>query len=112
MKKPYQNQKGFTLAELLVVIAIMAILIGVAVGSFTGLIGSGETEAKTYETEAVQVAIDAYMATSHTTTMTARATAAKVTTSDAFSTYMRRLPTTYCYTWTASGVVTQAASCP
>ncbi|MDY6911791.1 MAG: type II secretion system protein [Chloroflexota bacterium] len=112
MKKPNRKQKGFTLAELLVVIAIMAVLIGVAVGSFTGLIGSGETEAKNYETEAVQTAIDAYMAVNTSTSITARTTAAKVTTSDAFSTYMRRLPTTYCYTWTASGVVTQAASCP
>lgn len=107
MKKLHHGQKGFTLGELLVVIAIMTILVGVAVGSFTGLIGSGKSESKNWEKEAVQTAIDAHLAMSGTSTMTARTTPAEVTTSDPFSTYMRRLPTTYTYTWTASGSVTQ-----
>ncbi|MBT4510909.1 MAG: type II secretion system protein [Chloroflexi bacterium] len=103
----HKEEKGFTLGELLVVIAIMTILVGVAVGSFTGLIGSGSNEAKVYEKEAVQTAIDAYMGANASGTVTARASAAVVTSSDFFATYMRRLPTNYTYTWLDSGSVTQ-----
>ena len=101
------NRRAFTLTELLVVIAIMTILVGVAVGSFTGLIGSGSDEAKVYEAEAVQVAIEAYMGVNAVGTVADRAVPAEVTSSDFFATYMRRLPTKYTYTWTASGSVTQ-----
>ncbi len=107
MKKIHREEKGFTLGELLVVIAIMTILVGVAVGSFTGLIGSGSDEAKVYEKEAVQVAIEAYMGVNAAGTVAARVTPAEVTSSDFFATYMRRLPTQYTYTWLASGSVTQ-----
>lgn len=107
MNKTHHGQKGFTLGELLVVIAIMTILVGVAVGSFTGLIGTGKTESKTWEKEAVQTAVDAYLAVSGTDTMSARSSAAVVTSADSFATYMRRLPSTYTYTWTTSGSVTQ-----
>jgi len=101
------GEKGFTLSELLVVIAIMAVLVGVAVGSYRGLIGSGKTESAKYELEAVQTAVDAYMSITASATVTARSTAAVVTGSDSIADYMRRLPTTYQYTWTASGSVTQ-----
>jgi|GEM_PF-651891 prepilin-type N-terminal cleavage/methylation domain-containing protein len=110
MTDSHRNEKGFTLGELLVVIAIMTILVGVAVGSFTGLIGSGKSEAAIYEKEAVQTAIDSYMGVSASATVTARSDAAVITSSDSdapFVTYLRRLPTTYQYTWTASGSVTQ-----
>ncbi len=107
MKQINKGEGGFTLSELLVVIAIMAVLVGVAVGSYTGLIGSGKSEAKTYELEAVQVAMDSYMSITASATITARSTAAVVTSSDAIADYMRRLPTTYMYTWTSSGSVAQ-----
>ncbi len=107
MKRIYNEQGGFTLSELLVVIAIMAILVGVAVGSYTGLISSGTSESKSYEYEAVQTAMDAYMSVSASATVTARASAAVVTSSDDIADYMRRLPTNYTYTWTSEGVVTQ-----
>ncbi|MCP4611431.1 MAG: type II secretion system protein, partial [Planctomycetes bacterium] len=103
-----RNEKGFTLGELLVVIAIMTILVGVAVGSFTGLIGSGKSEAAKYEMEAVQTAIDSHMSVSASATITARNDAAVITSSDSdtpFVTYLRRLPTTYQYTWTETGSV-------
>ena len=105
-----KDEKGFTLVELLVVVAIMAVLIAVAVGSFTGLIGAGTTESKAFEKEAVQTAVDAYMAVQKVTSITARSSAAVIDTSDSdapFMTYLRSLPTTYTYTWTTAGVVTQ-----
>ncbi len=107
MKQIHKKQGGFTLSELLVVIAIMAILVGVAVGSYTGLIGSGTSESKTYEYEAVQTAMDSYMSVTASATVTARASAATVTDADAIGDYMRRLPTKYTYTWTSAGIVTQ-----
>ena len=107
MKVVHKQERGFTLGELLVVIAIMTILVGVAVGSFTGLIGEGSDEAKVYEMEAVQVAIEAYMGVNAVGTVSARAVPAEVTSGDFFSQYMRRLPTKYEYTWTDLGIVTQ-----
>ncbi|MDY6911648.1 MAG: LamG-like jellyroll fold domain-containing protein [Chloroflexota bacterium] len=107
----YFNDKGFTLAELLVVIAIMAVLIGVAVGAFTGLIGSGESESAKYEKEAVQTAVESYMSVNATGTITARTTAAAITETDAdapFKTFLRRLPTEYTYSWTDKGIVSQS----
>ncbi|MDY6911647.1 MAG: type II secretion system protein, partial [Chloroflexota bacterium] len=109
----YRVEKGFTLAELLVVIAIMAVLIGVAVGSFVGLIGSGKTEAAEYEWDTVQTAVEAYMAMNITDTIIARTTAAVIASSDTdapFKTYLRRLPTEYKYSWTDKGVTTQSDS--
>ncbi len=109
MIKIHRKQTGFTMAELLVVIAIMAILVGVAVGSFTGLIGSGTGESKTYEKEAVQTAIDAYMSVNSATSIASVALGSErpITNSDVFASYMRRLPTTHAYSWTSSGSVTQ-----
>ena len=107
MKAIHKEEQGFTLGELLVVIAIMTILVGVAVGSFTGLIGSGSDEAKVYELEAVQVAIEAYMGVNAAGTVSAQAVPAEVTSGDFFAQYMRRLPTKYTYTWTDLGLVTQ-----
>lgn len=110
MRKDFRDQKGFTLVELLVVVAIMSVLIGVAVASFTGVIGTGDTESDEFELNAVQTAVDAYMAVQKTTTITARTTAAVIASADAdapFKTYLRQLPTKNQYTWTAAGIVTQ-----
>lgn len=111
MKDIRIKEKGFTLGELLVVIAIMTILVAVAVGSFIGLIGSGSGISKQYEKESVDVAIEAHMDTTLSTTITERDTAAVITSSDIdapFATFLRRLPTQYEYSWTASGSVTQS----
>lgn len=115
MRKFHQPGKGFTMAELLVVIAIMAILVGVAVGSFTGLIGSGESTSGDYEKEAVQTAVDAYMSVEGASTLSGshtRTTPDVIEKGDQsgdapFVRYMRRLPTDYTYTWNSSGSVTQ-----
>lgn len=113
MNRRIQNQRGFTLGELLVVIAIMTILVAVAVGSFTGLIGSGSDVSKQYEKEAVDVAIEAYMNTSLSTTIPERTTAAVITSGDSdapFTTFLRRTPTQYTYSWTTTGSVSQGES--
>jgi len=110
MDKLRKQEKGFTLVELLVVIAIMAVLIGVAVTSFTGLIGSGSDESDEFELNTVQTSVDAYMAVQKVTTITARVSAAVITSSDTdapFKTYLRSLPTKNTYTWTTAGLVTQ-----
>ncbi|MFC2027091.1 type II secretion system protein [Chloroflexota bacterium] len=106
----HKKEEGFTLGELLVVIAIMTILVAVAVGSFTGLIGTGADESKKYEREAVQTAIEAYIAVNVTNgsgTLAASTGFEQVTTSIVFSEYMRRLPTKYTYQWYTSGSVVQ-----
>jgi len=110
MKTTRTKEKGFTLGELLVVIAIMTILVSVSVGAFTGLIGSGRAEAAQFEKMAVQTAIDSHMGVTASSTISARLDAAVITSSDSdapFTTYLRRLPTTYEYTWLDSGSVTQ-----
>ena len=104
------NEQGFTLGELLVVIAIMTILVSVSVGAFTGLIGSGRAEAAQFEKMAVQTAIDSHMGVTASSTISARLSAAVIASNDSdapFNTYLRRLPTTYEYTWLATGSVTQ-----
>ena len=113
MSRTVWRESGYTLGELLVVLAIMTILVSIAVGSFTGLIGSGEDVTKTYEYEAVQVAVEAYMDSTASPTITARNGTAVITASDSdapFTQFIRRLPTKYTYSWTDDGVVTQSAS--
>ncbi len=114
MVKRFRNagsrNDGFTLSELLVVIAIMAILVGVAVGSFTGLMDSGKSESVKYELEAVTMAVESYMAVNVSGTITARDNGAVIAAGDSdapFETYIRKLPTEYRYVWDSSGSVSR-----
>ncbi len=106
------KERGFTLSELLVVIAIMAILIGVAVGSFTGLMGSGKEESAKYELECVSMAVESYMSVNASGTITARDSGAVIADGDSdapFEIYIRNLPTKYLYIWDSSGSLSQIA---
>lgn len=115
-------ESGFTLVELLVVIGIIVVLAGVTVVAVTQFSGSGTTAAKAGEKDTFQTAIETMIADKKLTSVVAKsAPAAAVTSSFDFdpdttdvvniTSYIRDLPTDYCYTWTTSGVVTQA-DCP
>ena len=111
LRRIRRSNKGFTLVELLIVVAIIGVLAGVGMPRVTGLIGHGETEAKAAELATVQTAVDAHMAASGSSTITARAEANAAVIADAdnvdFESYLRSLPTTYTYWWTDTGEVTQ-----
>ena len=114
-------ESGFTLVELLVVIGIIVVLAGVTVVAVTQFSGSGTTAAKAGEKDTFQTAIETMIADKKLTSVVPKtAPAAAVTSSIDFdpgtgvvniTSYIRDLPTDYCYTWTATGLVTQA-DCP
>ena len=103
------------------VIGIIVVLAGVTVVAVTQFSGSGTTAAKSGEKDTVQTAMETMIADKKLTLIVANTTAVKVATSFDFdpatgvtlniTTYIRDLPTDYCYTWTDKGVVTQA-DCP
>ena len=112
MNRLHRNEEGFTLVELLVTIAIMGVLFGIVTLALNGLSTSATTNTRAAELDQVQTAVDIYLATNYpdTTTVTARAVAATIASSDTdcdFCSYLRSLPTQYTYSWTADGTVTQ-----
>ncbi len=66
-----KGQKGFTLIEMIVVVGIIAVLAAVIVPNIGRFIGTGEQGAKDAEWESVQTAINAMMADTAITTVTA-----------------------------------------
>lgn len=71
MNKLRKLEKGFTLMELLVILAILGILGAVVVPNISKFIGKGGTEAAATEIQAVQQAMDLYMADNNLTSVTA-----------------------------------------
>lgn len=100
-----KNQRGFTLIELLVVIAILAVLFGVTALALNGVGSNAKRAAACGEQDVVQTAIDIYV-NKDNGTMAAQATAVKVSAGGpTFTQYLRR-DTKFCYTWDATGRIT------
>ncbi len=106
-----RGEEGFTLVELLVVMAILAVLVGIVMANFTGLLSGSQTKAASSEFNIVQTAVDVKMANESLTSITAVTTDTNnMTTFGLYPTYMRSSTTKGTYTMTTAGVVTQAST--
>jgi len=63
MMKRKSNQKGFTLVELMVVMAILALLAGLAMPKFTGVLSAAREDANNANLRMLQNAVDLYCVT-------------------------------------------------
>ncbi len=107
-----KGQRGFTLVELLVTIAILGTLFGIVTVALNGITSSSTTALKAVELASVQSAADIYLADNYPTTITARASAAVITSTDTdaeFKGFLRlgSSGSTYTYSWDTDGLVTQ-----
>ena len=115
-----RGESGFTLIEMLIVVGIIVALAAAIVPQVVSFGGKGEEGQGSAEVSAVQVAMDAAMASSGVSAVTAGATgspnrswAALPLKSDGttqiplFPTYLRQASTTWGYCWTTSGIVSQ-----
>ena len=107
-----KGERGFTLVELLVTIAILGTLFGIVTLALNGLSADSTTALKAAELAQVQAAVDIYLADNYpgTTAIPVRSSAAVIASSDSdapFNTFLRSMPTSYTYSWTAAGLVSQ-----
>ncbi len=111
-----RKNKGFTLIEVLIVVAIIGVLAAVIIPNFTGLVGSGETEAGKAELITIQTAMDTMMAKDGLTSVTAVTTATSnmgsfpSSSAALYPDYLRNATAKGTYTCTISGLVSQAST--
>jgi type IV pilus assembly protein PilA len=111
LQKIRKGKKGFTLIELLVVIAILGVIAAVAVPNVVKFIGSGTDEAKSAELHNVTVAVTAAMVGGNGTIVAITDTVITANpggAANAVGTYLTN-NTSYKYTITTAGVITQGA---
>ena len=114
LKRVHGDSKGFTLIELLIVIAIIGILAAVIIPNFTGLVGTGKTEAAAAELTNVQTAMDTMMARKGLTAVTATEATDDMAKfpkdNPLYPDYMRTQKTKGTYSCSTTGLVTQVTT--
>ncbi len=108
------NNRGFTLIEVLIVIGVMAAVTAIIIPNISGLVGSGKPEAAKAELVDVQTAMDAMMAKSGISSVTATAATndmgAFPTRNPLYPDYLPSAHTTGKYSCTGAGLVTQVTT--
>lgn len=118
-----RKQAGFTLVELLVVVGIIVALAAVIIPSVAQFANSGEAAAASAEWDAIQTAIDTYMADNALAALPAGDFPAVTTAGDndwssagtldlVTGGYLRDTVSNYAYCWNATGLVTGQEATP
>ncbi len=110
----WKGNRGFTLVEILIVIGVIAVVAAIIYPNISGLIGSGKPEAAKAELASVQGAMDAMMAKSGISSVTATAATndmgAFPTGNPLYPDYLPSAHTTGKYSCTGAGLVTQVTT--
>ena len=111
-----KGEKGFTLIEMLVVVGIIVALAAVIVPTVIKFTDEGQTGAQNAELDAVQAAVDVWMADQKIPVIDARAliaaapierTTVLLAGEASMGEYLRDEASTYSYYWDITGLVTQ-----
>jgi prepilin-type N-terminal cleavage/methylation domain-containing protein len=118
-----KGQQGFTLIELLVVVTILGILAAIVTLSLVGLTTNSNVQACNTEYKTVQGALDAFMASNNTDTISAAADTNNMSTTlfngralyngtptATNPNFTRNGTTQFYYTWDANGKITNIYS--
>jgi type IV pilus assembly protein PilA len=118
-----KGQQGFTLIELLVVVTILGILAAIVTLSLVGLTTNSNVQACNTEYKTVQAAIDAFMASNNTDTISSAADTNNMSTTlfngralyngsptSTDPNFTRNGTTQFYYTWDANGKITNIYS--